>query len=125
MSLLTNLEQLYKQDIVYWGNPVNDGFGSFTFDDPIELKCRWSNKEQIVADNNGKSEIYRSIIFVPQDVDLDGLIWQGTLDDLTDTHEADPRNIAGIMIIKRFEKAPTIRSYNTFLRKAFLSPYMY
>lgn len=125
MSLIDHIEQLYTETIVYWGNPTNDGFGAFTFDDPVEIKCRWENKEQIVSKADEKAVIFRSIIFVLQDVDTDGLIWRGSLDDLTDTQEADPRNISDIMIIKRFEKTPAIRAQNSYLRKAFLSPYMY
>ena len=32
---------------VYWGNPQNDGYGGFTFDTPVEIKCRWEEKSEV------------------------------------------------------------------------------
>ena len=124
MSMDSYIASLCQQTVVYWANPVNDGFGHFTFDAPVERKCRWENKEQVVNDDKGKGLIYRSIIYLTEDVDTDGLLWLGELADLTPTQQANPHEIPDIMVIKRFEKTPSIY-FDSNLRKAFLSPYMY
>lgn len=125
MSIVNTIEALCVQTAVYWANPVNNGFSQFTYDAPVEIKCRWEEKDQIVSQPDEKAVIYRSIIFLLIDVDVDGLLWLGSLDDLTTIQKADPLKIENIMIIKRFEKSPEIRKTDKFLRKAFLSPYMY
>ena len=49
MGLISVLERQYKQDAVYWGNPQSDGSGGYTFDDPVEIKCRWEDIKQVVT----------------------------------------------------------------------------
>ena len=125
MSITSAIARMCKQDAVYWGNPQNDGYSDFTYDAAVEIKCRWEDKEQIVSKGDEKAVIFRSIIFLLQDVDTDGLLWLGSVDDLTSDQKLNPKELSGIMVIKRFEKSPEIKSTDKFLRKAFLSPYMY
>lgn len=126
-----------KQTAVYWGNPVEDGFGGKTFDDPIELSpdddngVRWEEKVQVIIDENGVSHISRAVVFLQQDVDVEGCLYLGTLDDLVDYLDSsagsyiDPMDVEeGICIIKRFEKTPSLNSSDVFLRKAFLTPWL-
>jgi len=124
MEISNHIGTLCRQKAVYWGSPVNDGYGHYTFATPVEIKCRWDGKEQIVSKDDEKAVIFRSVIYVLQDVDTEGLLWLGELSDLTIAQKAAPHDITGIMIIKRFEKTPALRS-RSYLRKAFLSPYMY
>jgi len=127
MSIESYIASLCLQKAVYWGAPTNDGYGQFTFSPGIEIDCRWENKEQIVAQEMEKAVIFRSIIYVLQDLDTDGLLWLGTADAVGVAAIANPYTMTagGLMIVKRFEKTPSIRDVDQFLRKAFLSPYMY
>lgn len=125
MNFSRVIESMYVQDVVYWGNPQNNGFGTFSYDPPIALKCYWQEKEQILSNENEKAVISRAIVHLPQDVVLDGLLWLGKLDDLTTEEQNDPKSISGVVIIKRFEKTPLIRSTTVFLRKANVSPFLY
>ena len=128
------------QTCVYWGNPVEDGYGGVTYDDPVEILCRWEDKMQILGavtggEITGFSETSRAIVYLTQDVDQDGLLYLGTLaslDAFLDSSSGsyiDPRSIEGTgynraHIIKRFEKTPAFGSTTEFLRKAFLSPWL-
>jgi len=113
------------QTAVYWGNPQPDGYGGYTFDDPVEINCRWEDVTVMIADQTGasKEEIEaRSVVYVTEDLDIGGMLYLGTLDDLTSTEEASPINIErGVYVIRRFGKIPSLSGDNNYLRKAYLT----
>ena len=55
MSITSFIKRIAVQDCVYWGNPVNDGFGGTTFDYPVEIKCRWTEKTRILSNETEKN----------------------------------------------------------------------
>ena len=122
-----------KQTAVYWGNPVNDGHGGFTFDSPIELAppngVRWEEISQVITDKKTGAEITsRAVIYVLQDLDEEGMLYLGSLEDLLDSDNSssgdiplDPMMVEGAFFIKRFDKDPDLKGKG-FLRKAFLTP---
>ena len=112
------------QTAVYWANPVNDGFNHFTFDDPIEIKCRWQDKIQILGQPDETQMISRAIALVTQDMTVDGLLWLGTLSQLSSIQRTEPHQIPNICIIKRFEKSPFVGSSTEYLRKVHLTPWI-
>jgi hypothetical protein len=123
------LRRACKQTAVYWANPQDDGYGNKTFDDPVEIKCRWEDIRQVlgtVGENTttGYDIIPRAIVYLTQDVDEEGLLYLGTLDDLDSTQEDNPMTIEGICIIKRPAKIPSLGSTTDFLYKAFLTPWL-
>jgi len=109
-----------NQTAVYWGAPVNDGFGGRTWDDPVEIACRWETKEALVLRSNGQQTLSHSRAFVATDLDEDGVLFLGTLDDLDSGEEADPTTVTGAYSIVRFEKIPRLRGTTAFQRRAFL-----
>jgi hypothetical protein len=129
MGIQENIEAMCTEKAVYWGNPVNVGEGGFTFDDPIEIDCRWENINQVVSDSKGVEVTCRGLIFVTQDVQEEGFLYRGTLDDLYDSNATDssagevnnPKTIDEAWQIKRFQKTPSLDGEG-FLRKAYLTP---
>lgn len=122
MGLQAILERQYKQDAVYWGNPQSDGEGGFTFDDPVEIKCRWEEIKQTMIDKKGTEMLSRAVVFVKQDLDEEGILYLGTLDDLTSAEEIEPKDVENAFIIKRFAKVPSLLVPTEFLRTAYLTP---
>lgn len=123
------LVQNYKQICVYWGNPAADHVGGFTFDSPVELACRWEEMIQVISDHKGSEITSRALVYVLQDLDEEGMLFLGTLDDLYDLGLEssnggldDPRVFEHTFIIKRFDKSPGLGSTTDFLRKAYLTP---
>ena len=129
MGIQESIEDMCTEKAVYWGNPQNDGEGGFTFDDPIEIDCRWENVNQIVSDEKGAEITCRGLVYTTQDVQEEGYLYRGTLDDLYDSNASDssagevynPKTITGAWAIKRFQKIPSLDGEG-FLRKAFLTP---
>jgi len=130
MGIIDVLSKRYVQVCVYWGSPQNDGEGGFTFDEPIELFCRWEAMDQIVSDKKGNTITSRAVVYVNQDLVEEGMLFLGTLDDLYDTYNTDnsagdiphPKSIDNAYFIKRFQKTPSLGSTSDYLRKAYLTP---
>jgi hypothetical protein len=122
MGITSILSARYTQVAVYWGSPVDDGMGGYTFSSPIEIPYRWEEMSQLVADNKGDAITSRACIYVTQDLDEEGMLYLGSLDDLNSDTELDPKSVDGAYFIKRFEKSPALGSTTEFLRKAYLTP---
>ena len=110
------------QDIVYWGTPTENGYGGKTFAEPIEIKGRWEDKNQFFTDYTGSQISSRSIVYVLQHLDEEGVLYLGTLDDLDSAQEDDPMTIEGACTIKKFEASPVLGSTVQFAYKAWLTP---
>ena len=114
---------------VYWGDPTEDGYGGKTFSEPLERACRWENINQVVVDSKGAEITSRALVFVTEDVQEEGMLFHGTLEDLYDLNASEssdgavnnPMTIDGAYIIKRFQKTPSLGGEG-FLRKAYLTP---
>lgn len=110
------------QKCVYWGNPVNDRKGGWTFDDPVELDCRWDEKQELKDgyDNNHYSS--QASVLVNQDLSRRGYLWLGSLQDLYEQGnlETNPVDIIDAYIIIQFEKIPMVRKNDDFVRTAYL-----
>lgn len=122
------LARTCKQTAVYWAAPTKDGYGGMSFSDPVEISVRWEEMTQVVSDAKGNEVTSRAVVYLTQDVDEEGMLYLGTLDDLYDSLESslgaldDPKEIEDVFIIKRFQKLPVLSSATEFLRKAYLTP---
>jgi hypothetical protein len=112
-------ERNLSQKAVYWGNPTPDGYGGFSYDDPVEIDCRWVNTNEVVVDAKGDEIVCHATVQVKQDLDEQGLLYLGELDDLDSAEEDNPRTVLGAYSIKRFDKIPTIKG-TRFYRRAYL-----
>jgi len=136
MGISALLKKNYTQTCVYWGSPLADGDGGFTWANPVELKCRWEGKVQIINDDDKRGGEIESvaIVYVLQDVEEEGFLYLGTLDDLEALEDSsanssggwyDPKTVDGAFKIKQFEKIPALGSTTEFVRRAFLTQWSY
>ena len=129
MGIQSVINRLCIRKAVYWGNPQQGGSGDFTYDAPVEIDCRWENRNQLLIEDKGDQLGARGIIYLTQDVDERGMIYLGTLDSLYDLIEFDssagalddPQEVPGALMIKQFSKIPALHSTTEFIRKAYLS----
>ena len=127
MSIMSTYRSSLVQKAVYWGSPVDNGYNKFVYADPVEIDCRWEGKEQLLRtwDGGGISLSYIGIVWVDQDLDKNGCLFLGTLNDLDSGAEEDPLSMDTVFRIQQFEKLPRMRSTTEFIRRAFLSPWQY
>ncbi len=122
MSLIT---RMMRQRAVYWEPTGVDRFGQPLWAAPIEISCRWVDKEiqftftsTAGAKTNAKSELFQSkaLVYVDRDLLLHGHLMLGELNsDVT----ADPRENAGAWEILGWKKTPDLKA-REFLRTAIL-----
>jgi len=110
------------QTCVYWGNPQSDGKGGFTFDDPVEISCRWDDKQETKVDTRGNKFESQSAVLVLQDIDHQSYLFNGTLADLAAMGYAgaNPRKIPTAFIVRQFDKIPMVFKTDEFVRTAYL-----
>ena len=124
MGIERFIQKVCVQTAVYWGNPKDDGYGGFTFDDPVNISCRWEDKIQIVATMDGQEVSSDSEILVTQDLDYNGYLYLGTLEELSEDYTeeelANPMNVLTAKAIISKSKIPMIKSTKEFVRIVYL-----
>ncbi len=126
MSIEDHITSLCTDTAVYWAPLGEDGEGGKVFAEPVEIDCRWEHRTQVIIDRNGKEIGARGSVIVTEDVEEEGYLFHGTLDDLEDSEGDssggyyDPAQIDEAWEIKQFEKIPILRSTTQFFRKAYL-----
>lgn len=118
------------QKCVYWGNPQNDGYGGKTYDAPVEIDCRWEDKEEVdigwfSTGHPGNILLSKAAVMVTQDLELNGYLWRGTLDELNDSGSGydditDPKLITGAFAIHRIDRIPMVFKDDEFVRTVWL-----
>ena len=101
------------QIATYWAPLAKDGYGGYTFDNPVTIDCRWLQKQELFIDAKGKEKVSAAIVLVGQDIGLGGYLYLGT------STESNPKDIDGSYEIRSFAKIPDIKG-TSFLRKAWL-----
>lgn len=123
MSITTFLQRTCTQTAVYWPSPVEDGYGGQTYGTPEEIKCRWESATNLVRSkrlgDNAQEIVCNAEVYVLEDLDEQGWLYLGELDDL-DSNPDNPMEVSGAREIQKFEKLPTLGSTTEFLRKAIL-----
>jgi hypothetical protein len=107
-----------KQKCLYWKMNSPDGYGTYTYDDPIELDCHWEDISLVDEMFREVQQQLRSEVILAQDVDEQGMLMLGELIDLDSDVFNDPVS-AGASMIVRFDKVPTVKG-NYFFRKAYV-----
>ncbi len=111
-------EHNLRQKAVYWGAPIADGYGGFSWADPIEISCRWEDLVSTVIGKLGSATVSQSRVQVARDLEEEGMLFLGTLNDLDSGDFNDPVS-AGAFVIIRFDKIPNIKG-TAFFRRAYL-----
>lgn len=116
----TIITSMLNQTAVYWANPVSDGVGGRTFDDPVEMSVRWEDRAELfLLRGTGEEVVSQAIVYAAVDVDIGGYLFLGTLADMTSAQEGDPMNTDDAREIRSLGKSPDIRA-STTLRKVWL-----
>jgi len=119
MSIHAYIQRQCRHTAVYWGNPQSDGYGGYTYDDPVEISCFWMGESDVAKDEKGNEIVTKAKVYVLQDIDEQGYLWKGKLADLTATQKSDPKQVDEAMPIIRFIKTPSLR-IDEYIRKALI-----
>jgi hypothetical protein len=124
-GLIKFIKKVCVQTAVYWGAPKPDGFGGMTYTSPAEIKCRWTDKVQVIKWQSAyvptsNEFISYAEILLYDDVELQGVLWLGSLASLSTAQKTAPLTIPGAREIKTLERIPLFRSSKEFVKKVYL-----
>lgn len=121
MGIITKMR---KQTAVYWplgsettGGRDMDDYGKPLYSAAVEISCRWVDKAREFITPAGERATSRAEVYVDRDVSVKGVLFLGSLTDLTDVN--NPKANVGAWEIRGFEKTPNLKA-TEFLRKAIL-----
>lgn len=80
-----NISKYLNQTAIYWGNPVIDGYGNLSFDDPVEIRCRWQESNEEVLSKEGTAFVSHTSVLVGEDLDEGGYLMLGVLEDIAES----------------------------------------
>lgn len=124
-GLIRFIKKVCVQTAVYWPSPTPDGYGEMTYGTAKDIKCRWSDKIQVIKWQSAymptsNEFISYAEILLYEDVDVQGVLWLGSLASLSTAQIESPLTIAGAREIKTFERIPLFRSTTEFVKKVYL-----
>lgn len=120
MGIIKFIDKVSVQTAVYWGSPVDDGAGGQTFASPVEIDCRWENKNQIVVTKDAKERTVDVIVLTNATMVVGGWLHLGTLASLA-SDEVIPQNVTEAYEILSKRKVPLFRSSTKFVKTYYLN----
>lgn len=103
-------DRFMKQTAVYWANPVNNGFGDISFDDPSEITCRWEDKVERIEDPDGNEIVADAVVYYTSKLELGEYLFLGFLEEMDSASQPDDSDVSGDS--KRIVKRSFVPSVN-------------
>lgn len=132
MGIIQFIDRISAQVACYWGSPVNDGSGGYTYADPVEIKCRWDDVQKLINNSKGEEVISNATIMTNSVLAEGGMLYLGTLADFDNSDIAVllnsgqfypyPNQVPGACRIVTFDKTPLFRSATKFVYTYYLKP---
>ena len=103
-----------KQKAVYWGSPVPNGYGGINYASPVEINCRWVDKQERFVGMNNIEHVSKAVVVVDTNVVLGGRL---ALMELADLNSSQLPEDEVTYEIKGILKSPDYKG-TIFMRKA-------
>lgn len=111
------ISEFLKQTAVYWGAPIPNGFGGFTYSNPVEIVVRWEERVQMFTSMSGQEKVSQAVVYTESTLTANGYLFLGTLNDLDSP--AVPETQEGAYLIEAVSACPSMDAVQT-LRKIWL-----
>lgn len=113
MRIITRMR---KQKAVWWKRTTPNEFGAFSFEEPVEIMCRWEEAVGQVLGSAGEMVPSKTMVYVDRDMSIGDKLKLGEEDSDT---PSDPKDDPLAYEIQGWQKIPTLRA-TQFLRIATL-----
>lgn len=120
MGIENFIKRIATDTAVYWASPTMNTDGTNDFDDGVEIDCYWKEEKDLVLDDAGKEVVSRAKVYVTQDLDNQGMLYHGTLADLTAAQIADPKEVTEAYEIKQIVKKQSLHLKDEYVRQVML-----
>lgn len=79
MSLRQTKRRFLRQDALYWApSGTTDDFGEMILEEPVQIKCRWEDKTELIRIRTGEELTTRAQVFTDRVVEEEGVLWLGS-----------------------------------------------
>lgn len=92
-----------NQAAMYWAPGTNDGAGGVSYAAPVQIRCRWQNKNDLFRSVDGQERVSSAVVYPDRALKVQGFLLLGT--SVTDS---DPRRIADAFEIKQVATSPDL-----------------
>jgi hypothetical protein len=90
---------MLTQDAVYWAPGTRDGFGGFTVNDGVGIKCRWEDHVDRLVDVAGEEFISKARVFTENQLEY-GWLYEGKTTDIDPAFLDKPDQVDGAFRIR-------------------------
>lgn len=109
----------FKQTVVYWETNGLDDYGKPVYKEPVEIKSRWEDVNELFINRLGEQVRSLARVFVQSDLDERGILLLGKLEDLSEAQKSNPMSIKRAYSIKSIKKIPNLKA-DKFVRTVWL-----
>jgi len=100
------IRRMRRQKAIWWKRLDADHYGTFSFDEPVEIDCRWDGTAQEFLDSKGERQISKAVVYVDRIMSAGDRLMLGEMpSDIPD----DPMEVASDEI-RRFDQNPNLRA---------------
>lgn len=110
---MANYTRNMNQTATYWAVASRNSFNEPTFAAPVQIRCRWENKNVLFKDPSGRERVSAAIVYPEMPLALEGYLFLGTSASTT------PRALSGAEEILQVGTSPNIAG-GLVLNKVFL-----
>lgn len=102
-----------KQKAVVWKKQATpDRYGKFSFDEPLEIACRWDDSDNEYRDDKGDTKFSQTVLYPDRVLAVGDRAREGAME--SDTPD-DPSETTTFEVVK-FEKTPNFKATETLYR---------
>lgn len=102
------LERAMNDVVTYWEKTgATDRYGKPILSAPVQIKCRWEDRQSQIVNKHGTEIISKSRVFAREALDIDGYVAKGVVAD------TDPSPLDNAFEIQQVSTTPDLRSLKT------------
>lgn len=109
MSLITSMR---RQTAVYWKRLTPNKFGQYSYDEPVQVDCRWDDAGREYRDKEGEKNVSTAVAYPDQVMFIGDRMMKGDLDSFT---PLDPTGLMEAHEVVGFDQNPNFRNTETLL----------
>lgn len=116
-----NFTRKLPQKAVYWAISSRDDNNVITYEDGVEIACRWEDNNEKFSNPVGEVIVSRATVYVGTDLEIGGLLWKGKLEDVPNIDDSGfaPADLSDEYEIRGRGEIPNLRA-TQFVRKVWL-----
>lgn len=117
MSISQFMRRKLNDNAVYWAPNGNDGYGTITYANPVEIDCFWVEDFKSILTKDKREIVSDAQVYVNQELAQHGILYHGTLDEilLSDSAVPEPRDVQETYEIQMTQRFPSLRKKNDFV----------